>query len=196
MNPSPQAKTASQKTENTSLPIRLSRPPIRYDSADNPEIISTQRPQTWNDLPESPGREWDRCSISATYKPSAKWAEKHKDIDLPLPEDAPEVTKVAPTLALHSLDILLGHRPVSGLRPWLTPDVFAVLARRASLALRVKGRAPAAQRPRIHKVCFYPVRERAVEVAVVAHDGKRGRAIAMRLEYLREKWRVVALEIG
>ena len=95
-----------------------------------------------------------------------------------------------------SLNILLGHRPASILRPWLTPDVFGILSRRASLAMRVNGPAPLAQRPRIHNVCFYPVRERAVEVAVVAHDGKRGRAIAMRLEYLREKWRVVALEIG
>lgn len=186
----------SPQSENVSLPIRISRPPIRPDKSNGQTTNLTQRPQTWRDLPESPGREWDRCSISATHKPSAKWVENHQDIDLPLPKDAPEVSRVARALALHSLDVLLGHRPPSALRPWLTPDVFAVLARRASLALRVKGRAPLSQRPRIHNVCFYPVRERAVEVAVVAHDGQRGRAIAMRLEYLRGKWRVVALEIG
>lgn len=184
------------QSDTTSLPIRLSRPPLRPENTDLSPADSAQRPQTWKDLPEGPAREWDRCSISATYKPSAKWVERHKDIDLPLPEEAPEVSAVARALALHSLDILLGHRPPSVLRPWLTPDVFAVLARRASLALRVKGRAPHTQRPRITSISFYPVRKRAVEVAVVAHDGQRGRAIAMRLEYLREKWRVVALEIG
>lgn len=183
------------QSESTSSPIRLSRPPLRSEDA-NLSPIDLPRPQTWKDLPEGRAREWDRCSISATYKPSAKWAEKRKDIDLPLPKDAPAVSKVARALALNSLDILLGHRPVSVVRPWLTPDVFAVLARRASLALRVKGRAPQGQRPRINTISFYPVRERAVEVAITAHDGLRGRAIAMRLEYLREKWRVVALEIG
>lgn len=203
MNPStqtptlpPQRQQLARQLENTPPPIRLSRPPIRSDNSDMYPTGLDKCPQTWSDLPESPAREWDRCSISATYKPSAKWVENRKDIDLPLPEEAPEVSKIAHALALHSLDILLGHRPASVLRPWLTPDVFAVLARRASLALRVNGRAPLTQRPRIHNVCFYPVRKRAVEVAVVAHDGKRGRAIAMRLEYLREKWRVVALEIG
>ncbi|MBR5951509.1 MAG: hypothetical protein IKZ87_08795 [Actinomycetaceae bacterium] len=187
---------AEPLTRPTPAPIRLSRPPIHPEHPDMRLTEVTQHPRTWLDLPESPAREWDRCAISATCKPSAKRAESHKDIDLPLPENAPPVNKVAHALALNSLDILLGHRPVSVLRPWLTPDVFAVLARRASLALRIKGRAPRSQRPRIHNVSFYPVRKRAVEVAILAHDGQRGRAIAMRLEYLREKWRVVALEIG
>lgn len=188
--------TPPTQSDVTSSPIRISRPPLRPKKAQSPTNTSDNRPQARKNFPKSPEREWDRCSISATHKPSAKWVEKRKDIDLPLPEDAPAVSTLAQALALHSLDILLGHRPVSAVRPWLTPDVFAVLSRRASLAMRVKGRAPHNQRPKIKNIFFYPVRKRAVEVAVVAHDGLRGRAIAMRLEYLREKWRVVALEIG
>ena len=186
----------STKTHPATLPIRLSRPPLRSEDATITYADTPKRAQTWSDLPLAPERQWDRCSISATHAPSARWAKKRKDIDTPLPTDAPTATDAARAFALHSLDILLGHRPASVLRPWLAPEIFAVLARRASLALRVKGRAPQAQRPRIQRIFLYPIRERAVEVSIVAHDGKRGRAIAMRLEYWQEKWHVVALEIG
>lgn len=186
----------STKTRRETLPIRLSRPPLRSEDTTAPYAHTAKQAQTWNDLPQAPERQWDRCSISATHAPSAQWTKKHKDIDIPLPTDAPTAKDAARAFALHSLDILLGHRPASVLRPWLAPEIFAVLARRASLALRVKGRAPQAQRPRIQRIFLYPVRERAVEASIVAHDGKRGRAIAMRLEYWKEKWHVVALEIG
>jgi hypothetical protein len=112
-----------------------------------------------------------------------------------LPDADPQ--PVACGIALAAVEVLAGRRPAAQLARWLTPGVYDALRMRAALtaqaigADRARGRHATARRAR---VCA--VTPGVVEAAVVADDGNRVRAVAVRLEAWRGQWRVTALEIG
>ena len=60
----------------------------------------------------------------------------------------------------------------------------------------VKGRAPWTCRPRILKVLANKPLARVIEAAAAVYDGQRVRAACLRMEFLRGRWKVVALEIA
>lgn len=146
--------------------------------------------------PDTHINEWDRCRLSASYPRTVQWLDTSSSLDVPLPLDAPEVESTARILGAACLDVLLGHRAISSLRPWLTEEILGVLKRRASLGMRIKGRAPAHQHGEVRKTFVSKVHERAYEVSLVSHDGERYRAMAMRMEFWNGRWRLMALDIG
>ena len=118
------------------------------------------------------------------------------DDDAPrlLPDGDP--TTVARAVALASLEVLAGRRSVAQLARWLTPGVYESLQVRAGLTHRVIGTSTGTRPPVIRRARACRVDSHVVEASMVADDGSRVRAVALRLEGHRGAWRVTALEIG
>ncbi|MEZ0449601.1 Rv3235 family protein [Cellulomonas sp. ICMP 17802] len=112
----------------------------------------------------------------------------------PLPGGDPAV--VARTIALAALEVLAGRRSPAQLARWLTPGVYDSLQVRAGLTQRVLGEGGVARPPVIRRARACRVGTHVLEASVVADDGARVRAVAVRLEGHRGSWRVTALEIG
>jgi hypothetical protein len=112
-----------------------------------------------------------------------------------LPDGDPGV--VARAVALASLEVLAGRRSVAQLARWLTPGIYESLQVRAGLTRRVLGAASDGTRPpTVRRARTCRVGAQVLEATVVADDGVRVRAVALRLEAHRGSWRVTALEIG
>lgn len=144
----------------------------------------------------SPTKPWDRVAIACSEEQVAFWLRDDYLPDAPLPKELELHPQVVGKILVHAVEILLGHRPCSQLRAWLSPQVFGALSRRAGLAVRINGRAPACSAPRVRHIHVCRPRKRVAEAAVVLHDGQRMRAAAVRLEFFRDRWQVVALEIA
>jgi len=112
----------------------------------------------------------------------------------PLPDADPVV--VARAIAVASLEVLAGRRSVAQLARWLTPVVYESLYVRAGLTQRVVGTSGVTRPPVVRRARASRVGSHALEASVVADDGTRVRAVALRLEGHRGVWRVTALEIG
>lgn len=100
------------------------------------------------------------------------------------------------SLALASVESLVGKRSVAQLARWLTPGVYDALHARATASARVLGPRTGGRTVVVRNVRTCRVGERVVEASAVVDDGLRVRALAMRLEAHRRSWRVTALEIG
>ena len=101
---------------------------------------------------------------------------------------------LARRLAGASVEVIAGRRPVAQMARWLAPGVFDALRARAVItraALPLPARAPAVRGVR---VCA--LHEHLVEATAVVDDGRRVRAVALRLEAHRGTWRATALEVG
>ncbi len=144
----------------------------------------------------SPKHPWDRLAFTSQQEKIALWADEDYHPADPLPPEMRLPRAAIGQIVVHAIEILLGHRPPSHLRNWLSPQVFDSLVRRTGLAIRIKGRAPRGKTPRVLHTQVCQPRDRAIEAAVVVHDGQRVRAAALRAEFIRRRWRVVALEIA
>jgi len=118
------------------------------------------------------------------------------DDDAPrlLPDGDPSA--IARAVALASLEVLAGRRSVAQLARWLTPGVYESLQVRAGLTQRVLGTTGGTRPPVIRRSRACRVDSHVLEATLVADDGVRVRAVALRLEGHRGAWRVTALEIG
>jgi hypothetical protein len=108
----------------------------------------------------------------------------------------PDPTPVCCAITLAATEALVGTRAVAQLARWVTPQVFEQLAGRAALTVRVLGSVAATRRPEILRIRVCRIGEHVAEAAVVVDDGRRVRAVALRLETWRGAWRAVALDIG
>jgi len=98
-------------------------------------------------------------------------------------------------LALASVEVIAGSRPAAQLARWVTPGVLDALRRRADLA-RVAGIGRHGLAPVVRHARVCVVDQHVVEGAVVIEDGRRVRAVAVRLETHRGAWRATALVVG
>jgi len=105
-------------------------------------------------------------------------------------------TSVCCSLVLAAVEALAGIRSVAQLARWVTPEVYEALSTRAALTVRVLGARAASRRPEVRRVRVCRIGEHVAEASVVIDDGRRVRAVAVRLESWRGAWRAVALEIG
>lgn len=175
---------------STPTDIVLRRPPRNntVTIADNPLPVESAMPVT------SPTRPWDRLRVSVTQE--HRDTEDTPQLHLPLPEDARDGIQYAGPILIYAVDILLGQRPISALRHWLAPDVYNVLARRAGLAYRIHGKANHPHPPKVSRIIWSRPQPRVLEVAATIHDGVKIRAAATRFEFRKNRWKVVALDIG
>ncbi|MCA0335689.1 MAG: Rv3235 family protein [Actinobacteria bacterium] len=124
--------------------------------------------------------------------------------------DLPDAREWAHRLGLAIAEIVVGLRPPTQVVRWTTPEVYAVLARRALVVTRRAatpalaaqpgrpGVPSARSRPRIlvRRVHVCLPADGVAEAAVVLQDGPRVRAMALRLGGYDGRWRVEALQIG
>jgi hypothetical protein len=112
------------------------------------------------------------------------------------PAPTGDPTSVCCSLVLAAVESLAGIRAVAQLARWVTPEVYEALSTRAALTVRVLGAGAASRRPEVRRVRVCRIGEHVAEASVVIDDGRRVRAVAVRLESWRGAWRAVALEIG
>lgn len=167
-------------------------------SSANPQSPSTRsaysppaRPRPISEVPT-----FDRVSLHAVSPLSWDSDEDEESIDDPLPRNITPADRFAAHITRQVIEALLGHRPVRQLQSWLAPGVYQSLSRRAGLGQQLCGTPAKTHLPRIIRADVYRPRSRAAEVSLVAHDGTRVRAVALRLELRRGHWHVTALEIA
>lgn len=107
---------------------------------------------------------------------------------------AEDPTLVVRRLAGASVEVIVGRRPAAQLARWLAPGVLDALRARAAVT---RGAVPPLTRAAaVRGVRVCAVHEHLVEGTAVVDDGRRVRAIALRLETHRGAWRATALEVG
>lgn len=103
-------------------------------------------------------------------------------------------TPLACTVAKTALEVTLGLDGLEKLNRWVSTEVRLGLAKHQSLSRRagyqVRGTVA------IARVRVYRVSATAAEVSIVAREGDRIRAIAMRLQDVAGKWQATVIEIG
>jgi hypothetical protein len=107
---------------------------------------------------------------------------------------APDPGVVVRRLATAAVEVIAGNRPAAQLARWLAPGVLDALRERAGLSRHTALRHCRTPTCRSVHVCL--VTGRVVEATAVVDDGRRVRAIAVRLETHRGAWRATALEVG
>jgi hypothetical protein len=106
----------------------------------------------------------------------------------------PDPTPLCCAMVQAAVEGLRGVRPLAQLTRWVTPEVYEHLQIRAELVQRA-GR-PVAARAGIRRIRLFRIGDDVAEASVVVDDGPRVRAVAIRLEGHRGRWRAVVLEIG
>ena len=121
--------------------------------------------------------------------------------DFPPPDEAgalPDPAPLCANLALCVVEALAGARSLDQVSRWVSESVFVHLLRRVVIASRARAMAGAeAPRPRLrvgepHISSPLPG---VVEAVVLVHQPARSRAIAIRLETVRGRWRATAITI-
>ena len=106
----------------------------------------------------------------------------------------PDPTPLCCAMVQAAVEGLRGVRPLAQLTRWVSPEVYDRLLLRAELVQRA-GTAQAA-RAGIRRIRVFRIGDDVAEATVVVDDGPRVRAVAVRLETHRGRWRAVAMEIG
>jgi hypothetical protein len=112
-------------------------------------------------------------------------------------QPSPDPHTWAGTLAQAVVEVLAGDRPVGQLLRWTTGRIYADVSRRAAATAREctavrAGRARAVVR-RVH--VSQPA-DGVAEASAVVSDGRRTRAMALRLQRDDGRWLCTALELG
>lgn len=101
-------------------------------------------------------------------------------------------------LALCVIEIFAGARSLDQLARWVDDAVFTQLLRRSVIAARARAaRGEQSMRPRVRIGVPHvsPLDDATVEAVVLVHQPSRSRAIAMRLERYRARWRATAITV-
>jgi|GEM_PF-2557384 len=103
-------------------------------------------------------------------------------------------TPLVCTVARVALEVALGAEGINQLVRWISADVRSRLLTQHSLARR--SGYVAAGAVHIQRVRLCRVSPQAVEAAVVATEGDRAHAIAMRLEAVSNRWLITVMDVG
>lgn len=94
-----------------------------------------------------------------------------------------------------ALEVAAGARPGGQLTRWATEEVCAALLRRGVLSAARAHTARVPRRTVVSSRASCP-RPGVAEASAVITDGRRMRAVALRMESRQGRWRVTALQIG
>ena len=108
--------------------------------------------------------------------------------------DLPDPEHWAAHLAQAVVEVMSGARQAPQILRWTTPEVYAVVARRAAVSAR-RANGPA-RRAVVRSVRVCEPADGVAEACAVVLDGPRVRALAMRLVGLDGRWRIEALQVG
>ncbi|WP_372512555.1 Rv3235 family protein [Mycobacterium yunnanensis] len=111
--------------------------------------------------------------------------------ELPVPQVA---AAFAETAIRRVLEVSDRRRPVAQLRPLLAPSLFDAVA--AFTAAGSREGAAVLRRVRLRSVHVLDGDDAAAEVFASYSRGRRVRAIAGRVEFVKGRWVMVALQVG
>ncbi len=116
--------------------------------------------------------------------------------------DLPAVEWVA-RMARAVAEVGAGERPPGQLTRWVERDQLRQLAARGAAVTRhpsTRGRVTAANRPRalqqVRSIRLCPIAPGIVETSAVLVGTERARAVAMRFEFITERWLLTAFSLG
>lgn len=162
-----------------------------------------RRPPAPAAAPRTSPETWDGVRLATPRRSPAR--EREADVVAALAPLAPTLPTTIPTedpeawcgaIVRAAVEVLTGSRPTAQLARWLSADLYETVARRAGLALRIKGRPTLVRQAVVRRVHLCRLGPGTAEASVVVHDGERVRAAAVRIEAHRGRWRATALEIG
>ncbi|QIK65593.1 hypothetical protein G7072_03905 [Nocardioides sp. HDW12B] len=107
-----------------------------------------------------------------------------------------EITALARRFAQAAVEVVAGQRPVLQLLRWTDEHVYADLERRASLVRQARGSSPRRVHAQVRSVHVCRPHDDSAEVSVHVRHGERSRALALRLERHRDRWRCTVLQFG
>ena len=116
----------------------------------------------------------------------------------PVTADLPNPEPLLRNLSRSVFEAMAGVREVEQMARWIAPDVYSVLLTRvqhAARARRIRGKS--IRRPKIETTtCLWQSpRPGVVEATVLVDLGQRVRAVAIRLEAFRGRWRAEKLHV-
>lgn len=107
-------------------------------------------------------------------------------------EDFALLDQMVPALGTALVEVLVGRRPVHSVERWVTPELCERIrthaAVRASLSRHTGVRPDTVAAAGGHRLS--PVSGTVVEASVVVRTRRRARALAMRFERTRARWRL------
>lgn len=106
------------------------------------------------------------------------------------------IRSLAGIVAQACVEAELGMRPARQLASWLDLETYGKMMRRADLAQRTRGEQSAQTSPRTIQARCCPISDTVFEASASVHCGGRVRALAMRIELRRDRWKVTAIEMG
>lgn len=121
-----------------------------------------------------------------------------RQLERPRPVPDPDPAPLLPIIATSVVEIIAGTRSVDQLAPVLSEGVYQSLRARAILENRTRAlRGISQRRPRfvISKVHIATPSAKVVESVVLITSAARTRAVAIRLEQVRARWRATSLAI-
>lgn len=166
----------------TLSPVPASRPPL---------AVSTQVTQR---------RSADRASTTwapRAHPDGANGANERARQEARLEEER-AVRSLARIVALACVEAELGLRPARQLSTWLDLPTYGKMLRRSELAQRIRstGAPEATAAPTALGARACPAGEGVYEASATIQMPDRAKAMALRIERHRGRWKVTALELG
>lgn len=126
-------------------------------------------------------------------------------IDIDIAEEKRRVTAISKSVGQAAVEVLAGTRPVSQLSRWLDPQSYERLQLRSTMVRQQREARHARsstgirrlhRNPQVRSAKLCRLNSDIYEASLVVVEQTRARAVALRLEYRKELWKVTALEIG
>ncbi|HRO30275.1 MULTISPECIES: Rv3235 family protein [Micrococcaceae] len=111
-------------------------------------------------------------------------------------EEERHIRSLARIVALACVEAELGLRPARQLSAWLDLPTYGKMTRRAELARRIRPDRGAAGAPQALGSRCCPAGDGVYEASATIQLPDRVRAMALRIERHRDRWKVTALELG
>jgi hypothetical protein len=143
-----------------------------------------------------PDRERVHSAWSPVHRPAEASTTVERARDERRREEERHIRSLARIVALACVETELGLRPARQLSAWLDLPTYGKMVRRAELAGRIRPDRGAAGAPQALGSRCCPAGDGAYEASATIQLPDRVRAMALRIERHRGRWKVTALELG
>ncbi|WP_235829180.1 Rv3235 family protein [Gulosibacter macacae] len=137
-------------------------------------------------------------SVPVIPPPPRRSDDEHDGLDAPEHAALPDPDPLLHNLARSVVEALGGFREVEQIARWVAPEVFTALVQRSQHATRARAvRGVPVRRPNVRtRACVSQrIRPGVVEATVIVDLGPRVRAVAIRLEAFRGRWRAARVHV-
>lgn len=137
-------------------------------------------------------------SLALDYSPVAAPPVREAPTGVPadVRDETAEIRHLAGSLAQAAVEVVAGQRPVLQMLRWTDEHVYGDLERRAALVAQARGTAARRVHAQVRSVHVCRPDPDVAEVSVHVRHGERSRALALRLERHRDRWRCTVLLFG